>query len=175
MTCLLLVQEDELQNVELAEAERTKKNNELKIKKRDYTGYDDEEFTPGHAGMKRSLLSKYDEFLEGSKETVWRILFDAWKMLILFAQGFRLGGTLATTDSKRAEKGEAAASVNKSLLSIDYASRYWHSSVGHGLIPRLENLESADYLKEGDIGFKKPKVCMFWSLLDQFFLPHNRN
>ncbi|KAI0956196.1 hypothetical protein AcV7_006656 [Taiwanofungus camphoratus] len=118
-------EEDELQNVELAEAERTKKNNELKIKKRDYTGYDDEEFTPGHAGMKRSLLSKYDEFLEGSKET-----------------GFRLGGTLATTDSKRAEKGEAAASVNKSLLSIDYA----------------KNLESADYLKEGDIGFKKPKT-----------------
>lgn len=29
--------EDELQNVDLAEDERTKKNNELKIKKRDYT------------------------------------------------------------------------------------------------------------------------------------------
>ena len=62
--------EDELENVALAEDERTKKNNELKIKRRDYTGYDDDEFAPGHAGMKRSVLSKYDEFLEGEKETV---------------------------------------------------------------------------------------------------------
>ena len=62
--------EDELQNVEIAEVERAKKNQELKIKRRDYTGYDDEEFEEGKAGMKRSLLSKYDEFLEGPKETV---------------------------------------------------------------------------------------------------------
>ena len=62
--------EDALENVELAEHERTKKNNEMKIKRRDYTGYDDDEFVAGHEGMKRSLLSKYDEFLEGSKETV---------------------------------------------------------------------------------------------------------
>lgn len=53
----------------MAEHERTKKNNELKIKRRDYTGYDDDEFAPGQAGMKRSLLTKYDEFLEGPKET----------------------------------------------------------------------------------------------------------
>ena len=62
--------EDELQNVELAEQEKDKKNKELKIKRRDYTGYDDEEFTPGAAGMKRAVLSKNDDFLEGPKETV---------------------------------------------------------------------------------------------------------
>lgn len=62
--------EDELENVALAEHERNEKNKELKIKRRDYTGYDDEEFAPGQAGMKRSLLSKYDEFLEGPKENV---------------------------------------------------------------------------------------------------------
>lgn len=62
--------EDELQNVEMADHERADKNNELKIKRRDYTGYDDDEFTPGQAGMKRSLLSKYDDFLEGPKEIV---------------------------------------------------------------------------------------------------------
>ena len=62
--------DDELQNVEMAEAERTKERNELKIKKRDYTGYDDEEFVEGREGMRRTVLSKYDEFLEGSKETV---------------------------------------------------------------------------------------------------------
>ena len=62
--------DDELENVELAEHERTQKNQETKIKRRDYTGYDDDEFDPGKAGMKRSLLSKYDEFLEGPKESV---------------------------------------------------------------------------------------------------------
>ncbi|CAK5268507.1 unnamed protein product [Mycena citricolor] len=119
-------EEDELQNVEMAEAERTKKNNELKIKKRDYTGYDDEEFTPGHEGMKRSVLSKYDEDIDGVQET-----------------GFRLGSSVR---SKAAiieeEKHTAAATVNKSLLSIDYAKTFLDS----------------DYLKEGDVGFKKPKT-----------------
>ncbi|SRR6266403_229436 len=66
-TCL---SDDELQNVEMAEAERTKERNELKIKRRDYTGYDDEEFVEGREGVKRRILSKYDEFLEGPKETV---------------------------------------------------------------------------------------------------------
>lgn len=65
-----MIIEDELQNVEMAEEEQTKKNNDLKIKRRDYTGYDDEEFTPGSEGLKRSLLAKYDDFLEGPKETV---------------------------------------------------------------------------------------------------------
>jgi SART-1 family len=65
-----LLSDDELQNVEMAEAERTKERNELKIKKRDYTGYDDDEFVEGREGMKKRLLSKYDDFLEGPKETV---------------------------------------------------------------------------------------------------------
>ncbi|OCH94381.1 SART-1 protein [Obba rivulosa] len=118
-------EEDELQNIEIAEEERHKKNQELKIKRREYTGYDDEEFTPGNEGMKRSLLSKYDEFLEGPKET-----------------GFRLGSSAPSNEMKRAAQEQAAAAVNKSLLSIDYA----------------KNIESSDYLKEGDFGFKKPKT-----------------
>jgi hypothetical protein len=65
--------DDELQNVEMAEAERTKERNELKIKRRDYTGYDDDEFVEGREGMKKRILSKYDEFLEGPKETVSNI------------------------------------------------------------------------------------------------------
>ena len=67
--------EDELHNIEMAEREREKKNQELKIKRRDYTGYDDNEFAAGAAGMKRAVLSKYDEFLEGPKETVSIDLF----------------------------------------------------------------------------------------------------
>lgn len=62
--------EDELQNVEMAEEERTKKSNEMKIKKRDYTGYDDDEFTAGNEGMKRAVLAKYDEDIEGTRDTV---------------------------------------------------------------------------------------------------------
>jgi U4/U6.U5 tri-snRNP-associated protein 1 len=54
----------------LAEDERTKKNNELKIKKRDYTGYDDEEFVAGNEGMKRAVLAKYDEDINGIPEGV---------------------------------------------------------------------------------------------------------
>ena len=54
----------------MAEDEHTKEKQEIKIKKHDYTGYDDEEFEEGKAGMKRTLLSKYDDFLEGPKETV---------------------------------------------------------------------------------------------------------
>ncbi|KAF9267736.1 SART-1 protein [Marasmius fiardii PR-910] len=116
-------EEDELQNVEMAEEERRKKNQELKIKKRDYTGYDDEEFVEGNQGMKRSILSKYDEDIEGPKET-----------------GFRLGSSVVSKkEAREQEKHAAAASVNKSLLSIDY----------------IKNLETTDYLKEGDKGFKK--------------------
>ncbi|EGN99241.1 hypothetical protein SERLA73DRAFT_108641 [Serpula lacrymans var. lacrymans S7.3] len=118
-------EEDELQNVELAEEERTRKNKELKIKKRDYTGYDDEEFGEGKQGLKRAILAKYDEDLEGARES-----------------GFRLGSSVSSSKVARAEIEQNLASVNTSLLSIDYA----------------KNLETADYLQEGDIGFKKPKT-----------------
>lgn len=55
----------------MAEEDRHNKNMELKIKKRDYTGYDDDEFVEGNQGlMKRSILSKYDEELEGPHQSV---------------------------------------------------------------------------------------------------------
>jgi U4/U6.U5 tri-snRNP-associated protein 1 len=109
----------------MAEAERTKKLNEFKIKKRDYTGYDDEEFTPGHQGVKRSVLSKYDEDIEGSRETV-RLESSSNPMPSLtLLQGFRLGSSASL--SKPAEQlliHDASVAVNKSLLSIDYASEF---------------------------------------------------
>ena len=59
----------------MAEEERTKERNETKIKRRDYTGYDDDEFTAGNAGMKRAILAKYDEDLGlSNKETVCLLL-----------------------------------------------------------------------------------------------------
>ena len=64
------IAEDELQNVLLAEHERTEQRIELKTKNKDYTGYDDEEFTNGREGLKRSVLSKYDEDITGAQEQV---------------------------------------------------------------------------------------------------------
>ncbi|KAJ3714263.1 SART-1 family-domain-containing protein [Lentinula raphanica] len=97
-------EEDELQNIEMAEEERIRKNLELKTKKHDYRGYDDDEFVDGNVGMKRAVLAKYDEDIEGASET-----------------GFRLGSSVVSkkvSDTQR--KAETAASQNKSLFSIDY-------------------------------------------------------
>ncbi|KAH7930183.1 SART-1 protein [Leucogyrophana mollusca] len=118
-------EEDELQNVEMAEEERTQKRNEMKIKKRDYTGYDDEEFVDGRQGVKRGILAKYDEELEGARET-----------------GFRLGASAPSTKAEKPALDQEVVSVSRALLSIDYT----------------KNLETHDYLREGDVGFKKPKT-----------------
>lgn len=119
-------EEDVLQNVELAEEERTRKNKELKIKRRDYTGYDDDEFAEGKQGMKRSVLAKYDEEIQGTHET-----------------GFRLGSSAAPKEVMEVVRPEQdIVKLDRKVLSIDYA----------------KNLETSDYLREGDVGFKKPKT-----------------
>lgn len=119
-------EEDVLQNVELAEEERTRKNKELKIKRRDYTGYDDDEFAEGKQGMKRSVLAKYDEEIQGTHET-----------------GFRLGSSAAPKEVVESVQPEHdVVKLNRKVLSIDYA----------------KNLETSDYLREGDVGFKKLKT-----------------
>lgn len=66
--------EDELQNIDMAEDEGDKKRHELKTKRQDYTGYDDEEFgADSTIGMKRAVLAKYDEDINGPTQTVRRI------------------------------------------------------------------------------------------------------
>jgi U4/U6.U5 tri-snRNP-associated protein 1 len=62
--------EDELENVEMAEEERRRKNIALRTKKQEYTGYDDDEFVNGNVGMERSVLAKYDVDIDGIKESV---------------------------------------------------------------------------------------------------------
>ena len=110
----------------MAEDEKTKKKNELKIKKRDYTGYDDEEFDEGQAGIRKSILSKYDEELEGSKDIVSICNTQREDTDVSCCKGFRLGSS-APRKSKAIQEVQlkAAAAVNKSLLSIDYASESW--------------------------------------------------
>ena len=65
-------------------------------------------------------------------------------------------------------KEEGAALVNKSLLSIDYASTCPRAVHGRCQLIEVsvENLETADYLKEGDAGFKKPKASSGCSPID---------
>ncbi|KAF8738435.1 SART-1 family, partial [Rhizoctonia solani] len=118
-------EEDELQNIDMAEDEKDRERHELKTKRRDYTGYDDDEFLPGQAGMKRAVLSKYDEDIDGPKQ----------------GQSFRLGAA-AQTGPKMSIQDDDTMSVNRALLSLEYT----------------KNVEISDYLKEGDIGFRKPKA-----------------
>ena len=66
---------------------------------------------------------------------------------------------MSTHEVVREQKEEAAATVNKFLLTINYASMFVRSSVASASSNpcSTENQEISDYLKEGDIGFKKPK------------------
>jgi len=74
----------------MAEDERTKKRNELKIKRRDYTGYDDDEFVDGQQGMKRAVLAKYDEDINGVQETVSVLInYPRHSYPIVFSVGFQ--------------------------------------------------------------------------------------
>jgi U4/U6.U5 tri-snRNP-associated protein 1 len=107
--------EDELQNVNLADAEAERRAKERKKKaKAQYTGYDDEEFEEGEAGIgkKRGVLGKYDD--------------DDFTMQSAGGEGFRLGGR---GERKRArvdkmEEGDETINlgVNKQLMTMDYTS-----------------------------------------------------
>lgn len=58
----------------MAEDDKDKKRKDLKTKRRDYTGYDDDEFTNGTDGLKKSVLAKYDEDILGAQENTVRQL-----------------------------------------------------------------------------------------------------
>ncbi|KAG8795104.1 hypothetical protein FRC17_008187, partial [Serendipita sp. 399] len=56
-------------------------------------------------------------------------------------KGFRLGSSTKSVKAARPAEEEKATTVNRELLNIDY----------------LKNIDTSDYLQEGDVGFKKPK------------------
>ncbi|KAK9768601.1 hypothetical protein K7432_000663 [Basidiobolus ranarum] len=58
---------DELTNIQLEEQEKLRQNIENKKKRPIYTGYDDEEFQ-GDIGGKRTILSHYDDEIDGPKK-----------------------------------------------------------------------------------------------------------
>ncbi|ODN77678.1 hypothetical protein L202_04828 [Cryptococcus amylolentus CBS 6039] len=126
-------EEDELQNVNLAEDAKIKAARERKRKAQAaYTGYDDEEFEDeGRIGERGSVLAKYDEAYA-----------DLGKGGGLKSEGFRLGGAVVEKKVKADEDVEmGSAPAQKVKLNLDYAKEF----------------EVSDYAKEGDAGFKKPK------------------
>lgn len=110
--------EDELQNVEMAEAERNKKNQELKVKRRDYTGYDDEEFQEGKHGMKRSVLAKYDDVLDSAHETVSHPCVRCGSSVYPIITGFPLG-QLDQVCHSRTTRNRRGHCVRKSCLVVN--------------------------------------------------------
>lgn len=67
-------EEDVLVNVGLVDREKAEKNVELRKKKPDYNPYDDEETVDDMVAFKRqSVLSKYDEEIDGEKKKSFRL------------------------------------------------------------------------------------------------------
>ena len=63
-----------------------------------------------------------------------------------------------STKTSRPDLEDSSTLVKKSLLSIDYESESSHPLLIIEAHFYSENIEMADYVKEGDVGFRKPKV-----------------
>lgn len=107
-------EEDVLVNVGLVDKEKAEKNVELKKKKPDYKPYDEEESVDDMATFKpRSVLSKYDEEIDGEKKKSFRLNTGG------FADGERERELQAIKDSLRNQ----AQSLEMPALTI--ASEYY--------------------------------------------------
>lgn len=133
-------EEDELQNVNIAEDEAVQASKDRKRKaKAAYTGYDDDEFDESRVGERAGVLGKYDDEYIGAGGR---------------RDGFRLGQAeakrrkVARGENGGAEGGGEGAygevvgegkKVNRQLLNLDY----------------VKNFEVSDYAAEEPAGFKK--------------------
>ncbi|XP_017264694.1 U4/U6.U5 tri-snRNP-associated protein 1 [Kryptolebias marmoratus] len=107
-------EEDVLVNVEMVDKEKADKNVELKKKKPDYKPYEEEESVDDMVTFKsRSVLSKYDEEIEGEKKKSFRL--STWG----FADGERERELQAMKETLRNQ----AQSLEMPALTI--ASEYY--------------------------------------------------
>lgn len=108
--------DDELMDVELEQGELDKKNLERKKGIKNYTGLDDDEFDPENlVGGKKGVLSKYDADIP-ENERMRREKADG---------GFTLGAPVRNKDEEVTKKREEnARMLNRTMLSLDYASEY---------------------------------------------------
>lgn len=102
--------EDVLENVNLLDNEKAAKNVENKGKKTGYKPYDDDEFDEFGILKRSSLLSKYDEELDGPKKDV-----------------FRIGETASSADLARLklQQEELQGKISLSLPEFKVASEYY--------------------------------------------------
>lgn len=78
----------------MAEHARTDERIQTKIKNKGYTGYDDDEFEDGQAGMKKKVLAKYDEDINGPQETVRTNPHQKQAILLIVCRGSDLARPL---------------------------------------------------------------------------------
>jgi U4/U6.U5 tri-snRNP-associated protein 1 len=145
----------------MAEEERRKKNSDLKKARKEYTGYDDDEFVEGNAGMKRAVLAKYDDDL-GTSETVDPFVPSGSSGLTIVPRASAWVGP-CSRKRKPVDKHRSRPllwSTRRFSLSITQVSTLLVSTYMN-THPIEENNEISDYLQEGDVGFKKPKVSLF--------------
>jgi U4/U6.U5 tri-snRNP-associated protein 1 len=164
-------EDDELENVELAQHTRTKEAVELKRQGRQagkYTGYDDDEFlAPGQA---QTVLAKYSDTIDGKQDKSFRLGKDTSLEQDHASRPERRDGA----NSSKITKQETAEILKKDLLSLDYSSEVTASFKllfsAFSLQLYMSNLRiltfhvfsfifsetiGNDYLEEGDPGFKK--------------------
>ncbi|XP_068177640.1 U4/U6.U5 tri-snRNP-associated protein 1 [Antennarius striatus] len=111
---VLQEEEDVLVNVGMVDKEKAEKNVELKKKKPDYKPYEEEESVDDMVTFKRpSILSKYDEEIEGEKKKSFRLSIGG------FADGERERELQAMREALRSQ----AQSLEMPTLSI--ASEYY--------------------------------------------------
>jgi hypothetical protein len=176
-TLLVGSAEDELINFDLAGQEEDAKNIDLKRKKREYDGYDDEEFDPGMLGVKKKVLSKYNIAIVGAQDGVCL-------PFLYFGRGaeadqlscLRLHRAFVSEDLPLPPE-EATLPSPRRIWSLTLTERFWkevsamrvswlysQASLSLSLPDRVllssfpEAHEVSDYLQEGDAGFRKPKV-----------------
>lgn len=75
-----------------------------------------------------------------------------WRLIS--SQGFRLGASASTRKFVREQKEEAATAINKSLLSIDYASMSVRSSVTSTSSNPWFNREHGDFRLSSGKGYR---------------------
>lgn len=113
--------EDELHNVNLSEAAKSKEALALKRKGRqEYTGLDDEEFE-GVPGQRKEVLNKYKETIEGKEGRSFRLGAAADERPDAAMEVDQIGGVAEA--SRQSRKAAAAEELKRELLSGEYQSK----------------------------------------------------
>lgn len=148
-------EEDVLVNVGLVDKEKAEKNVELRKKKPDYNPYDDEESVDDMVSFKpQSVLSKYDEEIEGEKKKSFR----------LSTGGVAHGEREKELQAMRATLQSQAQSLDMPALAI--ASEYYtpQEMVGFKKTKRrVKKIRKKDRLTVADVLHDDTRSCDFGS------------